>query len=239
MIEMATSRDNPPDLGAAADRAPEAGSLAKAYRLVAELFVNPEQTVRRRLVTDARQDVIPAIAADINEETAAYLRSFLDEYESMSVEAFIEAHELSPACPFYLGHYAFDEPETCREIADTDRNQYMVELSAIFEHFGFAIDDELPDYLPAMVEFCWLTLPERDDELRSEFQRMVLTLLPGMRERFEDHGTPYRLLLDVVDQLLRFDLTGDTTATVETPDSEELDGLSMVDGTVGSSGGDS
>lgn len=235
---MPTKPDEPTDVAGAAEHAPEGETLAKAYRLVAELFVNPEMTDRPRLVADARQDVIQSVGEDIGDVTAERLRTFVDEYESMSVDRFIDTHELSPACPLYLGHYAFDEPETCRDIADTDRNQYMVELNAIYEHFGFALDGELPDYLPAMVEFCWLTLPEGDDPLRAEFQRMVLALLSDMHERFEKDGTPYRLLLDVFDRLLRFDLAGDTTATVDAPDGEELDGMSVLDGTVGPIGGE-
>lgn len=235
---MATTPELTPDFAAAAEHAPENEPLAKAYRLVAELFVNPDRTDPSRLSADARRVVLPAVADGIDGQTASRLGAFLDEYESMSTEAFVETHELGPTCPLYLGHYAFDEPETCRDVADADRNQYMVELNAIYEHFGFGLDDELPDFLPAMVEFCWLTLPERGDELRAEFQRKVLALLPAMRERFEGDGTPYRLLLDVVERLITFDLAGESTATLDVPDVNELDGQSVADGTADPRGGE-
>jgi len=234
---MATTSEPGPDLDAAAEHAPADATLAKTYRLVAELFVNPEMADRSTLAATARRDVLPAVAEDVDDDTASRLRSFLDEYESMPIEEFVVTHELSPACPLYVGHYAFDEPETCRDVADADRNQYMVELNAIYEHYGFELEDELPDFLPAMVEFCWLTLPDRGDELRAEFQRKLLAILPALRERFESEGTPYRLVLEVLDRLLRVDLAGEPRADLELPDVEDMEGLSLADGRLEASGG--
>lgn len=235
---MATTSEPGPDLDAAAEHAPRDATLAQTYRLVAELFVNPEMTDRSTLAATARRDVLPAVAEDVDDDTASRLRAFLDEYESMPVEEFVVTHELSPTCPLYVGHYAFDEPETCREVADADRNQYMVELNAIYEHYGFKINDELPDFLPAMVDFCWLTLPDRGEDLRAEFQRKLLALLPAMRERFENDGTPYRLLLEVVDRLIKIDLTGDPDVVLDLPDVDDLEGLSLADERVNETGGE-
>jgi len=57
-----------------------------------------------------------------------------------------------------------------------------------------------------MVEFCWLTLPDRDEEVRAEFVGGTLSLLPGMRESFEEAGTPYHELLAALELLLEHDL---------------------------------
>lgn len=226
---MATTDDPTPDLADAAAHAPTAETLARSYRLVADCFVNPERVDRDRLVRVGRETVAPAVEAEVDAGAAATLRSFLEGYESFTVDEYVETHELSPACPLYLGHYGFDQPETCREVAGADRNQYMIELNAIYGHYGFEIGEELPDYLPAMVEFWWLTLPERDDDLRADCQRKALAILEPMRERFEDHGTPYRHLLSVLEALVRHDVAGDATATVETPDPEDLSGLSLAE----------
>lgn len=135
--------------------------LASAYRLIADCFVYPEELDRQQLVDDAVSDVIPEIATHIDGEAAALLTAFLDEFGEISTQEYVQTLELSPACPLYLWHYEFDDPTTCRDIADADRNQYMVELAGIYEHFGFKLDNELPDYVPAMVEFLWLTRSEQ------------------------------------------------------------------------------
>lgn len=192
--------------GATDDRDPTIDALAEGYRLVADLFVYPEAVDRDQLVSHGREETVPAVRDHVGKEAADRLDAFLDEYEDVTVEEYVQTLELEPDCPLYLGHYEFDEPETCREIASSDRNQYMVELNGIYEHFGFELADELPDFLPAMVEFCWLTLPERDDGLRTELLEKIHSLMPGMREQFEAHGTPYADLLVVLEELLADDL---------------------------------
>jgi len=226
---MTTTGDPTPDLADAAEHAPMEETLAKSYRLIADWFVNPERLDRDRLIRAGRETVVPAIEAEVDEGAAATLRSFLDGYETFTVDEYVETHELSPTCPLYLGHYGFDQPETCRDVAGADRNQYMVELNAIYGHYGFEIGEELPDFLPAMVEFWWLTLPERGEDLRTDCQRKALAILEPMRERFEVHGTPYRHLLSVLIALVRHDVAGDATTAVETPDPEELSGLSLAE----------
>jgi len=185
---------------------PAVEGLLAGYRAVADLFVYPESVDRAELIERCRSEVVPVLRRETGAETADRLEAFLEEYEHLDADEYVQAHELDPACPLYLGHYEFDEPETCRDISDADRNQYMVELNAIYEHFGFELADELPDFVPAMVEFCWLTMPDRDDGLRAEFIEKFARLLPGMCERFESVGTPYRRLLAVLERLLEADL---------------------------------
>lgn len=186
-----------------------ADTLASAYRLIADCFVYPEKIDQEQLLDDAVNDVIPEIATHIDGETAAFLAAFLDEFDEISTQEYIQTLELSPSCPLYLGHYEFDDPKTCREIADTDRNQYMVELAGIYEHFGFTLDNELPDFVPAMVEFLWLTHSERDDALRDEFMSKMVSMLPGMIDRFEEEGTPYQWPLKALERVIQYDLETD------------------------------
>lgn len=197
------------ELDARTDPGRATDPLASAYRLVADCFVYPEDLDRQRFVEAATEAVVPEIAAHVDDRAAALLAAFLDEFDGVSAEEYVRTLELSPACPLYLGHYEFDQPETCRDIADADRNQYMVELAAIYDHFGFALDDELPDYLPAMVEFLALTRDERGDPLREEFVSKMASMLPGMVARFEEEGTPYRKPLAALERVVQYDLAGD------------------------------
>lgn len=209
-------RDPPlhPD-GLAPDDQPELAALAGAYRVIADAFVYPEHVDGEAYRQRARETVCPAVERHVDSEAADELANFLDAHETLDVDEYVETLDLDPACPPYLGHHAFEEPETCREVADADRNQYMVELNAIYEHFDVEIGDELPDYLPAMVEFCWLTLPERDDAVRAEFLGGMVSLVPAARSAFE--GTPYHALLVALERVLDRDLA--LTTDVDDVDS--------------------
>jgi len=195
-----------PNRDALAEEEPTVEGLLAGYRAVADLFVYPEEIDREALVEECRTDVVPSVGRHVDEAAADHLDVFLDDYEDVDVDLYVQMHELDPKCPLYLGHHEFDAPETCRDVSDADRNQYMVELNAIYEHFGFELADELPDFVPAMVEFLWLTMPDRDDGLRDEFIEKFGDLLPGMREQFEDAGTPYWRLLAALRRLIETDL---------------------------------
>lgn len=235
---MSTTRLPAPDLEAVARNAGQDRELAKTYRLVADCFVNPDRIDRERLLEVAWNEGLPAVVGCIGEGPAEDLKQFLEAYESMTIDEYVSFHELSPACPLYLGHHAFEQPQTCRDISGTDRNQYMVELNAIYKHYGFEIGKELPDFLPAMVEFCLLSLDERGDELRAEFQRKGLTLLPAMQERAEAVDTPYRHLLEVIEGLWRYDLTGDPEGDVDAPSLEKLGRVEPPESVQAQNGGD-
>ncbi|MFB6267646.1 MAG: nitrate reductase molybdenum cofactor assembly chaperone [Halodesulfurarchaeum sp.] len=190
------------------DRSGRREALAEAYELIATSFVYPEDLDTERFRRRAAEEALPRVARELDPQVAAELSAFVDVLGDIDPDEYVSTFELSPRCPLYLGHYAFDPPETCRDIGDADRNQYMVELAGIYEHFGWGLEDELPDYLPAMSEFLALTVDERDSELRAEFLEKLLGFLPDARERFEDVGTPYRYPLRAFEQVAKLDLEG-------------------------------
>jgi len=199
-------------------------ALAASYDLIAELFVYPEDVDRERVVREAEHDVLPEMDSHVDGDAAELVASFLDDYREIEPERYVETLELSPPCPLYLGDYVFEEPETCRDMSDADRSQYMVELNGIYEHFGFGIDDELPDYLPAMVEFLRLSLPQRDEELRDDYMTRMASMVPRMVEEFENEGTPYAKLIAAFERVLHHDI--EVHADV---DPDEIDGMEAVE----------
>jgi nitrate reductase assembly molybdenum cofactor insertion protein NarJ len=221
VIEMSHTDATP---GSASDRDATRSALAAGYRLIADCFVYPEDVDREALATRGREEVVPSLEAEGEGAAARHLEAFLAVYEDVSVDEYVSTLELDPTCPLYVGHYAFEEPDTCRDVADADRNQYMVELNGIYEHFGFELGQELPDYLPAMVEFLWLTIDERDDPVRGEYAAMLSAVVPGMRERFESAETPYHHLVAAAAALIERDLAtspvevdADGSWSLETP----------------------
>lgn len=182
--------------------------LQSVYDIISWSFDYPESVSESSFKSET-SNLLPRVARRIDRPAADQLARFVDEYEEISTEQYVDTLELEPACPLYLGDYVFDEPSTCRDIADADRNQYMVELAGIYEHYGLVIEDELPDFVPAMAEFLSMTLDHRGDALRQDFLERVVEYLPKMIRHFEDHGTPFQYPLSALYRIAIVDLGGD------------------------------
>ncbi len=161
---------------------------------------------RQKIVGEALKEVIPKIATYINGEAADLLSAFIKDFKNIGSDEYTQTVELSPECPPYLGHYVFEEPKTCAEIGVSGRNDYMIELAAIYEHYGFAVTGELPDYVPAMTEFLHLSLPKRGDELRNEYLSKLLSMLPNMIQKYEEKDNPYQKPLKALKIMMELDL---------------------------------
>lgn len=176
-----------------------------AYATVAELWCSP-QDMDVAEVQKAAQEFLLALE-EMDGEGASHLKRFLACYPP-NEEEYVELFELNPRCPLYLGSHVFDEPRTCAQAAVSDRSEYMIELIAIYKHFGLSLKGrEMPDYLPLMVEFLALTA-ETEDPIREKFIReYLLPFLPPLRQRLEALSSPYRHLYDELEWLLKLDLT--------------------------------
>jgi len=76
-------------------------------------------------------------------------------------EDYISLFELAPKCPPYIGYYAYRD--------ERERRKFMVELAEYYRRFGLKMRPvELPDYIPAMIEFLGLTTGG-DKRLRIHF----------------------------------------------------------------------
>jgi nitrate reductase delta subunit len=176
----------------------------RAYCCIAELWCNPQDVDMEKAMIEAGE---VAGLESVDQEVGTSLAKFL-KAGPLSEEEYIEMFELSPKCALYLGSYGFDEPETCAQAAVSDRNEYMIELNAIYKHFGLEIDGtELPDYLPLMIEFLSLETHGRDVALRTKFiEEYMQPYLPAMRSKLEGLESQYLHLLDTVQSILNLDL---------------------------------
>ena len=177
------------------------------YALISELWCSPpEADAERAEIKKDGERVLEGLKT-IDEESAKLLSSFLKE-DTISDEDYIELFELQPKCPLYLGSHTFDEPKTCANAAVSDRNGYMIELIGIYNHFGQKPNvNELPDYLPLMVDFLSMTTESNDDPVRNKFiKEYMLPHLPSMHSKLEELGTPYLYLLDTLEKVMNIDL---------------------------------
>jgi nitrate reductase delta subunit len=179
--------------------------IRHGYRLVAELLLHPDD--RREAAITASLAAIEAFPADVRDS----IERFVADPLSASRDEYVRTIELSPPCPLYLGAHLFDEPTTCRNVGSSPRNAYMVELSAIYRHFGLAADArELPDYVPLVADFlaASVELDHRDGIglRRRLLERLVRPALQPLREGLEKLDSPYAFLIAALERVLEIDL---------------------------------
>lgn len=177
--------------------------LTASYQLIAELLLNPQS--RDPEIIKSLQERTRGTSGDVEK----WINKFLADPGSSSNNEYVHTLELSPPCPLYLGAHLFEEPSTCNGVGSSGRNAYMMELAGIYRHFGFDISGkELPDYLPAMVDFLWLSMDNEDRDgigLRRRFvEQYVAPGLKPFKASLEKFKSPYALLVSalqiVVDQ---------------------------------------
>ncbi len=187
--------------------------LQEAYSLMAGLWCSPpeEDAEREEIRKDARK-VVKRLAS-VDRDSASALSRFIDE-NTISEEDYVDLFELNPQCALYLGAHTYEEPKTCATAAVSDRNEYMIELVGIYNHFGQKPNgSELPDYLPLMVDFLALTTESSDDPVRNKLcNEYLLPLLPPMRARLGELETPYRHLLDALVKVINIELETEPSA---------------------------
>ncbi|MFQ5547607.1 MAG: nitrate reductase molybdenum cofactor assembly chaperone [Woeseia sp.] len=177
--------------------------LKDVYALIAELWCSPyEADATWDDIRKHAEEVVKRLES-ISKESAKLLSTFLRQ-NAIAEEDYIDLFELDPQCALYLGSHSYDEPKTCAGSAVSDRNEYMIELTGIYKHFGqLPNGKELPDYLPLMVDFLSLTAESKDDPVREKLIKdYFLPYLPPMRSRLEELRTPYLYLLDALEKIV-------------------------------------
>lgn len=178
--------------------------LSSAYRLIAELFLHPEERDRGLIAAElARLEKAPGALK-------ASLGAFFDEPRSTDVDEYVSTLELTPAVPLYLGAHLFEEPGSCRGAGMSGRNGYMLELSNIYRHFGVeSAGRELSDFVPVIVDFLALSLDRADlDRIglrRYLVESLVLNGVECLLSALRKYESPYVHLIEA----LRVALTED------------------------------
>lgn len=176
--------------------------LGAMYGVIAELLLNPAVRdtgrVERTLEALPRSPVLERI------------ERFLASPAAHDVDEYTQTLELTPPCPLYLGAHLYDEPNSCRGAGACGRNQYMIELKAMYEHFGFDLAGaELPDYLPVMCDFLAISVahPERDGiGLRRRFvDQCLLPGIPPLRKALRKYESVYDLLMEALEAVAEED----------------------------------
>lgn len=187
--------------------------LAESYLTTSILFADPEQLDRES--TDERMNKLCDQLKELGaHKVASHFSEFHKKLWKITSEDHMFALEMTPSSPPYLGHYGFDAPKSCGEIGVSERNLYMIEMNAVYKHYGMEMDHgEMPDYFPAVCEFLAVSLAETNQEsrtLRKGFiESLVAPFLPKLAGGFK--GKPWVHLVAVVEALIEIETNESTS----------------------------
>ncbi|HET8741830.1 MAG TPA: nitrate reductase molybdenum cofactor assembly chaperone [Gaiella sp.] len=159
---------------------------AAPYKLLSVLLRYPD-----RRVAEARAELAAAVATLPRSPEKPLLERFLPHLvESTPSElerTYVETFDLRRRTSLYLTYYLHGDTRK--------RGMALLRLKRLYAAAGLELArEELPDYLPLVLEFAALA-PEREGETLLREHRAALELL---RTNLADAESPYALVLDAV-----------------------------------------
>ncbi len=133
------------------------------------------------------------------EEIDQNIWRFLDFFRSQNLrnlqEYYVENIDFGKDTNFYLTYHRYAE--------DKKRGQALVEIKEVYQSCGFDIgSNELPDYLPLVLEFAALGDYYKGLEILEKY----LPELEKMKKNFHEKGNPYFYLLEALSLFLQKEL---------------------------------
>ncbi len=165
------------------------------------LLTYPDQTL-----VDAVPDLRKALEdSEIPVQLRPRLRSLLDYLQTSDSwdlqESYVERFDSGRSTSLHLFEHVHGESK--------DRGQAMVDLKEHYEAAGLTlVPEELPDYLPAFLEFCSVIDPHE----ASEFLGSCAPILEALGQRLEAKQSPYAAVFPVLLSLA----SGDVSAGLPT-----------------------
>ena len=170
------------------------------YRILSKLLDYPDEGLlgalweireRTRLGSEFEAHERPVVAA------------FVDHLESRSLtEAqgdFVQTFDLTPAHALHLTHHLFGD--------DKNRGPALIDLTEFYKEYGFELVtregaanedavNELPDYLPLVLEFASQLGPDEARVFLSQWSKVLNQLAANL----EEAGSPYAPLVRLIEQ---------------------------------------
>ena len=166
------------------------------YAVAARAIDNPTEVLKLK-------KEIEALAEELQ---LPQLAEFIRRAEEVNIEEHrVDMFERAPKCPPYAGWWALGEDSR-------ERGWYMHQILSYYKTFGFDMDvrKELPDYLPAMLEFLAATADVEDlgrRELRKDFyRRFIKPWFDKFTHCLEKQKSPYAHLAKALTETFKKDL---------------------------------
>ena len=181
---------------------------AATLRILAALLSYPDATLRAHL--DEMGSLLAADAA-LSASRLAELRALMRQLaagEPVDAEvAYVELFDRGRAISLYLFEHVHGDPR--------DRGPAMIDLGEMYAKAGLLLTpDELPDYLPVMLEFVSTQPPREARHFLDEIAHLLNAIFAALQER----GSGYASVLGAL-----LDLAGRRAQPVETAREAELD----------------
>jgi len=151
------------------------------YRLLAALLSYPEQEML---------DALPELRSLVS--GSREIQTLLEEFQSTPLhvlqERYVDLFDRSRALSLHLFEHVHGESR--------DRGQAMVDLAQTYATRGMSVaGSELPDYLPAFLEFLSLLPPREGRNLLNETSDILRTLGDRLAERGSRYAAVFAALL--------------------------------------------
>ncbi|MEW5892949.1 MAG: nitrate reductase molybdenum cofactor assembly chaperone [Pseudomonadota bacterium] len=159
------------------------------YRILSKLLDYPDAALLDAL-PEARERARSGIGLDADERAA--LATFLDHLESLSLTelqaAYVMTFDLVPEHSLHLTHHLFGD--------DKNRGPALIDLTEFYKEFGLELAaNELPDYLPLMLEFAAELTEDESRMFFSQWQKVLKQLANNLAEA----QSPYAPLIRLVE----------------------------------------
>lgn len=160
------------------------------YKILSALLEYPDQELIDNLPAI---DKLLAESVDADAEESAAVRQFMSWLASGDLTErqanYVKTFDMAPEHSLHLTHHLFGD--------DNDRNRgpALIDLGELYKDYGVkTVTNELPDYLPLILEFVAMLDEEEGREFLSDANK-VLTVLAGNLHKAK---SPYAPLLSIV-----------------------------------------
>jgi len=163
----------------------------RIYKLLSALLDYPEQELLDHL-PEVRGEIGKSQEIDATEKEA--IRKFLSHLEDTDLtrlqEEYVKTFDLAPEHSLHLTHHLFGDDN------DKNRGPALIDLGELYKDYGVkAMTNELPDYLPLVLEFVAGLEQDEAAVFLSDANKVLGVLAANLAKA----GSPYAPLLSIIE----------------------------------------
>jgi len=184
------------------------GSMSRSLRVLAALLAYPDAQLRTHLgemreLLEGESAISPSRRAEIHALMDTLRRADPLETES----AYVELFDRGRATSLHLFEHVHGDSR--------ERGPAMIDLGRTYEKAGLLLaPDELPDFLPVVLEFVSTQPPREARAFLAEIVHILNALFGALRKRESAYASAVGALIE---------LAGETAQAIEPPADEALD----------------
>ena len=158
------------------------------YKLLSKLLDYPDEAMMAAL-----PELRTELGRDIEADEKAVLEHFIQHLEGLDLTeakaAYVQTFDLTPSHALHLTHHLFGD--------DKNRGPALIDLTEFYKEFGLEIaSNELPDYLPLVMEFSAQLQEEEIGLFLSQWTKVLNQLASNL----EEANSPYAPLVRLVER---------------------------------------